>query len=75
MCSHDDGGYDRRDHCDVVTMDEAPAIAVFTAIMLIAALEVYDWLHPVGANVADRRMCEYVMLIQAGLTAFLLIIY
>ena len=58
-----------------MTMSEAPATVIFVAIMLIAALEVYDWIHPVGANVAARRMCEYTMLIQAALTAFLMTIW
>ena len=56
-------------------MAEAIAIVVMVMIGLIAALEIYDWLNPIGANVADRRMCEYTMLIQAALTCFILMIW
>lgn len=56
-------------------MAEAIALVVMVTIGLIAALEFYDWRHPIGANVSDRRMCEYTMLIQAALTCFTLMIW
>lgn len=61
-------------HGVVVGMAEAIALVVMVTIGLIAALEFYDWLHPIGANISDRRMCEYTMLIQAALTCFILMI-
>ena len=59
----------------VVSVVEAIAIVVMVTIGLIAALEIYDWLNPIGANVSERRMCEYTMLIQAALTCFVLMIW
>ena len=59
----------------VVDVDEAIAIVVMVTIGLIAALELYDWLNPIGANVSERRMCEYTMLIQAALTCFTLMVW
>ena len=59
----------------VVVMAEAIAIVVMVTIGLIAALELYDWLNPIGANINERRMCEYTMLIQAALTCFVLMIW
>ena len=59
----------------VVSVAEAMAIVVMVTIGLIAALEIYDLLNPIGANVSDRRMCEYTMLIQAALTCFILMIW
>lgn len=56
-------------------MAEAIAIVVMVTIGLIAALEIYDLLNPIGANVSDRRMCEYTMLIQDALTCFILMIW
>lgn len=51
-----------------MSVAEAIALVVTVTIGLIAALEFYDWLHPIGANVSDRRMCEYTMLIQTALS-------
>ena len=59
----------------VVSVAEAIALVVMVTIGLIAALELYDWLNPIGANVLERRMCEYTMLIQAALTCFTLMIW
>ena len=56
-------------------MDGNPALIALVAIFLIASLEFYDWLHPIGACVEDRRMCEYTIIIQAALTIFLIIIW
>ena len=56
-------------------MGEEMAIVVMVTIGLIAALELYDWLNPIGASVSDRRMCEYTMLIQTALTCFVLMIW
>lgn len=62
-------------HGVVVDVAEAIAIVVMVTIGLIAALEIYDLLNPIGANASDRRMCEYAMLIQAALTCFILMIW
>ena len=59
----------------VVDVAEAIAIVVMVTIGLIGALEIYDLLNPIGANVSDRRMCEYTMLIQAALICFILMIW
>ena len=59
----------------VVSVAEAIALVVMVTIGLIASLEIYDWLNPIGANVSERRMCEYTMLIQAALTCFVLMIW
>ena len=56
-------------------MAEAMALVVMVTIVLILSLEFYDWLHPIGANTSDRRMCEYTLLIQAALTCFILMIW
>lgn len=56
-------------------MAEAIALVVMVAIGLITALEFYDWLHPIGACITDRRMCEYTILIQTALTCFILLIW
>lgn len=56
-------------------MEEAMALVVMVTIALIASLELYDWLNPIGANVSDRRMCEYTLIIQAALTCFILMIW
>ena len=56
-------------------MAEAMAIVVMVTIGLIAALELYDLLNPIGANINERRMCEYTMLIQTALTCFVLMIW
>ena len=62
-------------YCVVVSVAEAIALVVMVTIGLIAALELYDWINPIGANVSERRMCEYTMLIQAALTCFALMIW
>ena len=59
----------------VVDVAESIAIVVMVTIGLIAALELYDVLNPIGANINERRMCEYTMLIQAALTCFVLMIW
>lgn len=59
----------------VVAMDGTPALIALVAIVLIASLEFYDWPHPIGARIEDRRMCEYTIVIQAALTIFLIIIW
>lgn len=56
-------------------MSETPALIALVAIALIASLEFYDWIHPIGACIEDRRMCEYTIIIQAALTIFLIIIW
>ena len=56
-------------------MDRVPALIALVAIALIASLEFYDWLNPIGANTSDRRMCEYTLIIQAALTCFILMIW
>lgn len=56
-------------------MAEAIALVVMVTIVLILSLEFYDWLHPIGANVTDRRMCEYTLIIQAALTCFILMVW
>ena len=62
-------------HDVVVDVAEAIAIVVMVTIGLIASLEIYDLLNPIGASVTDRRMCEYTMLIQTALTCFILMIW
>ena len=62
-------------HVVVVDVAEEIAIVVMVTVGLIAELEIYDLFNPIGANINDRRMCEYTMLMQAALTCFILIIW
>lgn len=75
MCCSHDGRCGLHWHGVVVGMAEAIALVVMVTIGLIAALEFYDRIHPIGANVSNRRMYEYTMLIQADLTCFTLMIW
>lgn len=58
----------------VVEMDVKTGLItslVIAAVVVIAAVEIYDGVNPVGAEVNERRLCEFVI---AGQTVILVIL-